>query len=276
MIITNPSTIDFTKYNRFFVFGCSFTFYRYPTWANIIRQMMPDIEFYNFAASGAGNMFISNRITEINNKYKFNDSDLIMIMWSTHCREDRFINKSWHIPGNIFSQQDYDEKFVRTKCDPLGYLIKDLSLIELTTGYLKTLSCDSYQMMSVPITSQHENDPRDLVDSVLETYKDLLDMFGLTLQESLINNKWPVGVSYINGHGVTEYEYHPDTVQYGEFLVKHGFILSETAKQYIIDSSIKAKESKSHEDLRKNFGKEFYFTINGVDASESDGFRNWI
>lgn len=276
MIITNPSTIDLGKYKRLFIFGCSFTFYRYPTWANIVSKMMPHAEFYNFGASGGGNMFISNRVTEINNKYKFTDTDLIMIMWSTHCREDRFIFNSWHIPGNIFSQQEYDEKFVREKCDTMGYLVKDLSLIDLTMGYLKSLPCDSYQMMSVPVMTQHEDDPKDIVDSVLDTYKNLLGMFGLTLQESLPYGTWPSGVSYINDNNVEEHEYHPSTVQYGEYLRKLGFYISDEVNEYIMSSAKKAEQSKTFNDLRDNFRDDLYLSINNCEASQSTGFRNWI
>ena len=56
---------EFKKYKRLFAFGCSFTCYIYPTWADIIYQSLnEDCEFYNCGRSGGGNLFISHRITE--------------------------------------------------------------------------------------------------------------------------------------------------------------------------------------------------------------------
>ena len=60
MIITDASTIDFSKYKRLFVFGCSFTQYRWPTWADIIAKDNPHLEYFNTANSGAGNLYIFN------------------------------------------------------------------------------------------------------------------------------------------------------------------------------------------------------------------------
>ena len=53
-------SLDPKKYKRFFAFGCSFTNYYWPTWADIIGQ---DSNFYeNWAQPGAGNHFIFNSI----------------------------------------------------------------------------------------------------------------------------------------------------------------------------------------------------------------------
>ena len=80
---------DLKKYKRIFAFGCSFTSYLYPTWADIIyKSMNPDVEFYNLGKSGGGNLFISHRIVEANKKYEFTENDLVVVMWSTHARID--------------------------------------------------------------------------------------------------------------------------------------------------------------------------------------------
>ena len=47
---------------RLFVFGCSFTKYYWPTWADIIGQ---EFEYYeNWGEIGSGNLRIAHRITE--------------------------------------------------------------------------------------------------------------------------------------------------------------------------------------------------------------------
>ena len=98
---------DWTKYKRLFAFGCSFTQHIYPTWADVIyRSMSPDVEFFNFGKSGGGNIFIANRLTEANRKYKFNETDLIIVMWTTYCRFDFYKSEEgWVTSGNIYSQK---------------------------------------------------------------------------------------------------------------------------------------------------------------------------
>ena len=113
--------------------------------------MNPDIEFYNLGKSGGGNMFISARIVEANNKFKFNENDLIVVMWSTFCRIDFYkTERGWITPGNIYSQNELSEKVVKELEDFNYFLIRDFALIELATSYLENLPCDSIKLMSVP------------------------------------------------------------------------------------------------------------------------------
>lgn len=75
-------------YKRLFTFGCSFTNYVWPTWADIIAYDQ-QIEFHNKGKGGAGNTFIASSILESDLKYKFTDTDLILVNWTTWQREDR-------------------------------------------------------------------------------------------------------------------------------------------------------------------------------------------
>jgi hypothetical protein len=65
--------VDFTKYKRFFAFGCSFTCYIWPTWADVVSKEMPQAKFYNLGKTGAGNLCISSKVAEANNRFKFTD-----------------------------------------------------------------------------------------------------------------------------------------------------------------------------------------------------------
>lgn len=97
--------LEFSKYKRFFAFGCSFTKYCWPTWADIVSKEMPDAEYVNCGLHGSGNQLISYRIAEANTRYKFTDTDLVMVLWSTYFREDRWVNGKWLAHGNIYNQQ---------------------------------------------------------------------------------------------------------------------------------------------------------------------------
>ena len=140
------------KYKRFFAFGCSFTNYWWPTWADIIGQDVPVYE--NWGRGGAGNHFIFNSVIEANLRHSFTKDDLVMIMWSSITREDRYSNNNWiPAPPNLQESvygKDWVKKF---STDTRGFMIRDCAMIKATQTLLKTLDCDWAQLVMQPITN---------------------------------------------------------------------------------------------------------------------------
>jgi hypothetical protein len=133
--------LDPKKYKRFFAFGCSFTNYKWPTWADIIGK---DIELYvNWGQLGAGNYFIFNSVIEADARYNFTKDDLIIIFWSIKEREDRYVGNKWEhtSPYNVESMygREWASKYY---FDNRNYLIRDLSLIKATQTILSSKQCD--------------------------------------------------------------------------------------------------------------------------------------
>jgi hypothetical protein len=251
--------IDLTKYKRLFTFGCSFTNYRFPTWAHILSKSMHEgCEFHNLGRGSGGNLFIANRITEANKKFKFNEDDLVVVMWSTLCREDRFVNDNWLLAGNIFTQGYYPDSFVKEFSDPVGYLIRDLSLIELSKTYLDALPCDNYLMLSVPFNHQVYVETEKTTE-IMSTYTDLIESFPPSLFDLEMNNKWTDDVSYIGNENVIQIDYHPTPINYYNYLTKLGFELNEVAKQYAIDSENTYRSATSIQQLQAVFYGEYDF-----------------
>jgi hypothetical protein len=253
--------IDLTKYKRLFTFGCSFTNYRYPTWAHILSKSMPNAEFHNLGRGSGGNLFIANRITEANKKFKFNEDDLVVVMWSTLCREDRYVNDNWLLAGNIFTQGYYPENFVKDFCDPVGYLIRDLSLVELSKTYLDSLPCDNYMMLGVPFDHQVYVET-ETTNEILNTYSDLIESFPPTMFELELNNKWTDDVSYINNENVQQIDYHPTPMNYYNYLTNLGFELNDAATQYAIASEKTYRSAESIKQLQALFYEEYDFWNN--------------
>lgn len=114
---------------RIFAFGCSFTEYIWPTWADIIGRTFNKeygYEYYNFGNSGSGNYYILNSLFWADKKYNFTTDDIIMVMWSSWSREDRYIidynwdpglRGQWTKEGNIlnaaFDSKYFTEDFFR-------------------------------------------------------------------------------------------------------------------------------------------------------------------
>lgn len=86
---------------RIFAFGCSFTNYWWPTWADILAHDS-GCKFYNFGVMGTGNVSIFSRLVQADNKYKFSPLDKIYILWSGWHRHDKILDDgNWHQTGSV-------------------------------------------------------------------------------------------------------------------------------------------------------------------------------
>lgn len=244
--------LDFSKYKRFFAFGCSFTKYCWPSWADLLSKEMPNAEYFNFGLGGSGNQLISYRIAEANTRYKFTDTDLIMVMWTTYYREDRWVNGKWIAHGNIYNHHEgvYDETWIRKFADPKGYLIRDLAIMELTRGYLKSLHCTSICLNSVPVTFEEHNvnEKFDKTDNALLVYKEFIDNMHPTLLELEFNNLWK---SEWNIDG------HPTTFRYFSYLKKLGIELSSDTERYALKKTEDLLNCKNLNEAFELYKKEF-------------------
>ena len=106
------SALIIKKPKRLFTFGCSFTKFYYPTWANIIAHDL-EIPLYNYGKPGAGNQYIFNTIMQADTIYNFNKDDLIMVCWSSISREDRYKDGNWMVAGNIYTKLRYDSAYIK-------------------------------------------------------------------------------------------------------------------------------------------------------------------
>jgi len=211
--------INFKKYKRFFVFGCSMTSYYWPTWADIISQEIP--KSYNYGQSGGGNLFIASQVTEAHVRYRFNQDDLIMIMWSSISREDRYKDRQWLTPGNIYTQNYFDEKFVKTWADSRGYLIRDLALITMCKNQLVGLGVDFHMLNMAPFVDiQFLNASRYSYngEEILDFYSDTLSFIKPDILSTEFSGHWPQHP--IKHSGGQTADYHPSTRSHANYLQK--------------------------------------------------------
>lgn len=242
--------IDFTKYKRFFAFGCSFTSYIWPTWADIISKEMPNAEFYNLGKPGSGNLCISAKVAEANNRFKFTDTDLVMVMFSSYTREDRWVEYEWMTRGNVFVNDVYPKDWVKKFADERGYLIRDAALIDLTTRYLKSLPCGSFTMMGVPFKTNADSPNSDSTEpnDILEVYKDTFANMKPSLFDLEITGWTTDYKKFSDGH--------PSPIKYYNYLEKIGFNLSESSKQYALDATQILLEEESRALVQTRFPEQ--------------------
>lgn len=141
---------------RLFVFGCSYTSYSWPTWANMLEYEYDQVE--NWALSGIGNRAIAERVAECNAKHCFTKDDVIIVQWSSHLRNDWWHQESmsertlgWKTYGSIFNYHNaklYDEKWLNTFFYEPAYFMHTLNNISLVQGMLDSIGC-TYYMTSI-------------------------------------------------------------------------------------------------------------------------------
>jgi hypothetical protein len=226
--------VDWSKYKRFFTFGCSFTSYMWPSWADIISKEMPNAEFYNFGTPGSGNQLISHKLTEVNRRYEFTDTDLVMVMFSTYCREDRWIEREngWVTKGNVFSNPFYPDDWVKKYSDERGYLIRDAGILDLTVNYLDNLPCTTYYMLSVPFVTNADccGTTSKAPSDICKVYEKTFNKFKPSMYELELMRNWRLDYDGFE-------DGHPATIRYYNYLEKLGFNLSEKTKKFAEEST---------------------------------------
>jgi hypothetical protein len=255
MKLTN---LDPKQYKRFFAFGCSFTNYLWPTWADIIGQDIP--VYQNWAKPGAGNHFIFNSVMEAHARYQFDKNDLVIVMWSNKEREDRYHNDYWLTATNLSQEQVYGKKwFTKFGTDFKGYLIRDLAFIKATQLLLESCNCSWENFTISPITTidtelatlagfdkLSDNEQYDYIvrafdklcegidinpfiehREVVEIYKDVFTKINKSME-----GRWPSGYRF-NRSGPNN-DVHPTPLEALKFLetVWPSNLLSDSAKDY--------------------------------------------
>jgi hypothetical protein len=154
------------KHRRLFTFGCSFTMYAWPTYADILGHHFEHYE--NWAFPGLGNRAIAERVAECHARNNFTKDDIVIVQWSTHIRNDwhkfeimnfdpnsflhiwfRKNNQiGWKTQGSIFNpnnrQYIYNDNWIKTFWDEHSYFMYSLNDISLTQGLLESTDCKWY------------------------------------------------------------------------------------------------------------------------------------
>ena len=191
--------------SRLFTFGCSFTKYKWDTWADILGKQFDS--YKNYGKAGSGNQYALNQLTESYLRDNINSNDTVAIMWSTTYREDRFVKGHWKHTGNVF-KGTYPDNWVDDWCDPEGFLIRDLSLVTSAKLALDNIGCKYYmfQMMDIKnscvdfeySTQLHSTQgvfkkffgKKSTGNKYIELYKPVLDRLYPSVYEVVFDNDW--------------------------------------------------------------------------------------
>lgn len=212
---------------RLFTFGCSFTNYRWSTWADCLA---PEFDYFeNWGQSGGGNHYIFNSIMEADQRNKFATDDTVIVCWTTPTREDRYINGRWHTLGNMFSCPIYTPEYLANHVDERGLLIQTLAYIKAAQALLQNKPI-VWRFLSV-----------DQFDS-LNIYQDIVDTIP-SYRKTLFENSWPDHDS----------DPHPSPAQHLEFLdaVLPGWVTKATTRATMHDETINLRKDPRKSGMTK-------------------------
>jgi len=166
---------------RIWTFGCSFTQYFYPTWADILIHEVNQHNHSgeNWGRCGRGNLYIANKVQECHARNKLNKDDWVFICWSNYFREDAHTDKlGWHTPGQVFKQTQYTDGTVNGFGSAKYYAMRDLALIQSTRLSLQALGVNQFHFSILPMSGGDKN-----ISAVFDTFQPTFD--GPAMMESL-------------------------------------------------------------------------------------------
>lgn len=232
------------KPKRLFTFGCSFTDYRWATWANILAYEL-DIPFFNFGKSGAGNYFMANQVAQADARFNFTKDDLVIVCWTNVSREDRWTSKNgWITPGNIYTQNEYDNKFVKDWANDTHFALRDFSMIKLVDELLlhKTQYHHLQMLDLANKVNQWEDNDNDFdtreITALKQTFKPvlnkLLPSYYDVLWKGNIDRKWKKDWKTIHKNFS---DGHPTIAEHFEYLQKtFDYNFQEATKNIVRDT----------------------------------------
>jgi hypothetical protein len=209
---------------RIFCFGCSFTHYHWPTWADLLIVDALDQGFElgeNWGKMGVGNQYIFNKIWEADAKHHFTEDDWIFVSWTAMARDDRWYKGDWYHTKN---REDLHPMFGPAEyMDPVNYTLRDSSLIVSTQLALKAIGVNQRHwtinnIFDAPVTGG-QGTP---ASQVLDTFDLAFDCPPLvtTLGENLDSDRVKIIVGD-QWYAKPKPDGHPSTWEHWNYLVQN-------------------------------------------------------
>lgn len=213
---------------RLFAFGCSFTNYRWSTWADCLA---PEFDYFeNWGQSGAGNQFIFNSVIEADQRHQFGTDDTVVVCWTSIDREDRYVDRRWHTPGNaFFATNVFNTEYLKTHIDERGYLIRDLAAIKAVKTLLESRPGVRWEFLSMgEITTVHHD--------VVQLYQDTVCSIKPGYDKTVFRD-----TGYPNRDG----DPHPSPEEHLAYLdwVLPGWVTKQSTRAKMQEESINLKKS---------------------------------
>jgi hypothetical protein len=180
--------------SRLFVFGCSFTNYEWPTWADLLGLEFE--EYQNWGLPGIGNRAIAERLAECHARNNISKDDVVIVQWSSHTRHDWFKDvyndeenmiDGWniHSTSEVFIKNKHHTEALFSE---RAYVMHTLNMIVLAQSLLKSTNC-TWFMTSL-------GDLRSLGYDTLFSKKGMSVSDQDTIKKLKKSSDWPIWTLY--------------------------------------------------------------------------------
>lgn len=141
---------------RLFTFGCSFTQWWWPTWADILGQSYDHYE--NWGIKGCGNRTIVERLSEFLLKNNITKDDTIIVQWTDYHRHDIHMRNAtpesnWSAAGGIWINE-YTPHWIREHWSEESYIMHSLNFINFGINLLENQPCKWYMTTYIDLQSE--------------------------------------------------------------------------------------------------------------------------
>ena len=182
-------------HGRLFTFGCSFTRYKWPTWADALAPQFD--QYYNFGKGGGGNSFILWSLAECDARHAISSNDTVIIMWTSRDREDRHCDGLWQTPG-------------ATIVDTYGSFIRDCANIHAAKRMLDGIGCEYYFLSMIDLSIADNSQEVELFHEPSQIYAKTLELVRPSVHLTIYRANWDYAA--FNG------DYHPTPQQHLNYL----------------------------------------------------------
>lgn len=270
---------------RLFAFGCSFTEYRWPTWADIWGlggQFSGG--YWNMAAKGSSNERIAYHINEFCVRFgpMLNESDIIAVMWSslnrlcTHSevREDGSKHPGWRSSGSCVHSdwyQDPHNSMGRMMCTDERFIMRDYNLIHFANQVMEQTPAKVRQFQMIDIQDHTDAEGTGESGAKLEYRSAMKELFGDSLSKlkpSMHENVFSGDWNSLPDHNLPDRELridgHPTPLEHMTYMrqvIPGEFVISpevENEVYYINNRIISNNNSFSAEE---NYHKQYFTNI---------------
>lgn len=225
---------------RFFAFGCSFTDWICPTWADMLADHL-QLEYQNWGMAGMGNVAIMHQMVACDLKFKFTSDDIIIVGWSLWNREDRY-NNGWLCGGNILHNHNFDQEFIKKHWHPDNDIIKNGTAI-ISCNKMFNITAQFHAMPYKDSIDEYNNDMlyKQIDQNFKDTYMNLPgEIFPLDR-----NTKFNLKCR----------DAHPDVMCHFKYL-KYNLA---PQLNLTIDKEIEQKYQKLHNDIATNINRKMEY-----------------
>ena len=128
---------------RLLTFGCSFTRYYWPSWADMLGRSYD--QFENWGISGIGNRAIAERLSEAIINSHITKHDTVIVQWSEFHRFDvhlplPHLPEGWAQAGNMFTSSALGSSILKL-WDERSYIMHTLNFINMSIMMLEHIGC---------------------------------------------------------------------------------------------------------------------------------------